>query len=378
MQGYMKKIIMLLALITGHWIANGQVLINPQLPPAGIFLKSQLWNFSITNMSAQPINVKIELVLTDAANGQRVMTATSGIVALTQQITQLQAANLNPIVYNVVDNAYNIDVNPNGFLPVGRFEVCYAVIQVHVDLADKLAEECETIEVEPISPPVLIQPADGEQIDNARPLFTWLPPAPIASFNNLKYDWVLVEVIGAQTPSEAILNNFPLHTQQNLSANSILYPPAVPALDTGKTYAWQVSAKSNSSAIAKSEVFSFTVKKTLTDTVAARKNSGYYVPLRRENDGAYAIMNGGVSFKYLNEINDTLAVIAIRDISGTNRASLLEAGAKLKLKLGDNYITIDLANSVGLKHKHFYLLELINSKQEHWYLKFEYRKPAND
>jgi hypothetical protein len=354
----MKKMMILLVLLTGLFGARSQVLLNLQLPPSGIYLKSQLWNFSIVNTAGQPIHVKIEMTFTDAANGQRIMTASSGIVLLTQQVTQLQSANLNPIVYSIISNVYNMDTNPNGFLPVGRFDVCYAVMQVNQDVTDKLTEECETIEVEPASPPILVEPADGSQSDITRPFFSWVPPAPVASFNNLMYDWVLVEVQGNQSPADALMQNAPVHTQQNLAVNSLQYPPALPELGYDKTYAWQVAAKSSNNAIAKSDIFTFSIKQYTPDTLQRPGGNGYY--------------------EYLNDINDTAARISICEITGTARTRINLDNDAVKLRFGYNYLVTDAGNSSGLKDKHIYLLELINSKQERWYLKFEYRAPATN
>jgi hypothetical protein len=50
----------------------------------------------------------------------------------------------------------------------------------------------------------------------------------------------------------------------------------------------------------------------------------------------------------------------------------------VKLRFGYNYLLTDLLNNSGIKDKHIYLFELVNSKQEHWYLKFEYRAPATN
>ena len=374
----MKKMTILVVLLLGLLSAGGQVLLNLQLPPSGIYLKSQLWNFSVINTSGQPISIKIEMTFTDAANAQRIMTASSGIVTLTQQVTQLQSANLVPIVYSIINNTYNIDTNPNGFLPVGRFDVCFAVMQVNLDVTDKLAEECETIEVEPASPPILVEPADGDQSDVTRPFFTWVPPAPLASFSNLRYDWILVEVQGNQTPADAIQQNLPVYAQQDLAVSSLLYPASLPELGTNKTYAWQVAAKSSNNAIAKTDIWTFTVKQYTPDTVQNRDSKGYYVPLKRENDAAYTTSTGLVRYEYLNEINDTAARISICEITGTARTPVNLNTNQVKLRYGYNYLLTNLMSNSDMKDKHIYLLELINSKQERWYLKFEYRAPANN
>ncbi len=51
------------------------------------------------------------------------------------------------------------------------FNVCYSVINGSNDANEKLAEECETVHIEPLSPPQLVLPADNEQVTLTRPVY---------------------------------------------------------------------------------------------------------------------------------------------------------------------------------------------------------------
>lgn len=372
----MKKIISILLLIVSLQ-SRAQVLLNLQIPFSGVYIKSQLWNFSIINPGSQNISIKIEMTFSDAVNGQQIFTASSSVFTLNQQVTMLQAADFAPIVYNVVNSNYNIDTNPNGFLPVGQFDVCFAVMEIHAETTEKLTEQCEGIEVEPISPPLLIAPSDGEVTDYTKPLFTWVPPAPFANFNNLTYDWVLVEVTGNQNPSDAIEQNLPIYSEQGLTNNSLLYPPSLPDLDTSKVYAWQVGANSSNNAIAKSEIWTFKTRLYGLDTLYANTDA-FYTALRKVNDASYITSTGIVRFEYMNEIKDSIAFINFYDLNSTSRSSLNAALMPVNLRFGQNFIRIDLGTLNGIVHGHIYLLELINNKNEKWYLKFEYRSSDNN
>lgn len=370
---HMKKIIISFFFITIFQIAQSQVVLNLQIPLAGVQLKSQLWNFSIINSGTLNINVKIEMVFTDAINGQRIFTATSRIINLTQQITQLQLPDVSPIDYTIINSSYNIDINPNGFLPVGHFNVCVAVMKINNENIDLIAEECETIEVEPASPPILVTPGDEEILDIVRPFFTWLPPTPINSFNNLTYDWILKEIQENQNPSDAIQQNIPIHSEENLNGNYLLYPSSLPELDTSKTYVWQVAAKSSNNAISKSEIWTFRVRKYGLDTLISASGD-YYAPLTRQNNASYATFNDVIRYVYLNELNDSMAKINIYDLTSTSRNAITPPTAMVNLRFGENYLKTIVDDLPGIIDKHIYLLELINSKQEKWFLKFEYRK----
>jgi hypothetical protein len=353
---------------------SGQVVIGLQLPPSGLHMKSQLWNLSLINTGQLEPDVKIELLMTDASNNQQVLAGTSRIMKLKKGATLLTAADASPIVYNVLNSSYGIDANPVGFLPMGAFHICFQVTRVDTDLEERLAEECETVEIEPVSPPLLVIPFDLENVESTRPLFTWLPPAPSMLFNNLQYDLVLVEVISPQGSTDAIQQNVPIYSKQNIGFTADAYPASYPELDTAKTYAWRVTAKNNSSAIANSEVWTFRVKKFTPDTAVVLQGQ-YYTKLRAERDASYIICTGVLRFEYVNELNETSVQLKLTDISNASRANISVEPLQQPLKFGQNFMTVNLANA-SLTNQHIYQLEVTNGRNEKWYLKFEYRTPA--
>lgn len=369
----MKKIVCSLLLLLLIHFSNGQVILTSQIPASGVYLKNQLWNFSIVNSGGANIIIQIKLSFTDVSNGQKIFTATSGYYTLTQPVTQLQANNLRPIVYNVVNNSYNVDANPDGFLPVGHFEICLEVTQINGDLVTTLAEDCSPAEIEPISPPILIDPANEDSSYNKRPFFSWLSPTPVTGFSNLSYDFSLVIVESIQSAGDAVQQNIPLFFQAGVTANSLLFPSSLPELDTSKLYAWQVAANSNNNAVAKSEIFTFKVRDYTIDTMQLTFNE-YYVPLKMANDASYSIFGNEIKFEYLNEINDSTMSFSIRDISGSEKSIAIDSPC-VQLTFGQNFIKKDISLYPGLITNHIYLLEFINSRSERWYLKFEYRKP---
>ncbi|WP_207516122.1 hypothetical protein, partial [Longitalea luteola] len=197
------------------------------------------------------------------------------------------ASNVGPLTYTA-GAGYAVDANPNGFLPVGVFNICYTLSRVTKDGTEELADECVTAEVEPISAPQLLQPGDSDRVVSRRPLFTWLPPTPHHLFSNLLYDLVLVEVQSTQSGADAIQQNIPLFLQSNISVTSLPYPLSLAELDTSKLYAWRVTAKSNLMPIANSEVWCFRLEQFGSDT-ARSTGRGYYAHMRREQDASYVI-----------------------------------------------------------------------------------------
>lgn len=365
-----QKLLLILVLLMG-WGLQAQVVVTLQLPPLGLTIKPQLWNMSFINTSGASMAVEIQMVMTDAGTGQTVLTATTPGIVLPTGTKVLNASMVSPVTYTA-GAGYNIDASPNGFLPVGVYNICYTITRWANDVSDQVADECVTAEVEPISPPQLIQPGDSDRVIVRRPFFTWLPPTPYNSFSNLLYDWLLVEVQPTQTGADAIQQNVPVYLQSNITFTNLQYPLSMPELDTGKVYAWRVTAKNNLSPIANSEVWSFKIQQPVSDTVRI-SNKGWYAPVRREQDASYAISGSTLRFLYQNELNSPSVQIMLTDISKTTQQVVPLDSSALAVKYGANYMSLNLGNS-GLVNKHMYLLTLVNDRNERWFVKFEYHQ----
>jgi hypothetical protein len=356
------------------WCLKAQVVVTLQLPPLGLTIKPQLWNLSVINSTGAPINAQLQMIMTDAATNQTVLTGISPQFLLPAGLKVITGNDVAPVSYTT-GAGYSIDPGANGFLPVGVFNVCYTLTKWTNDISEQLAEECITAEIEPVSPPQLVQPADSEQVSIPRPFFTWLPPQPYNAFTNLQYDWMLVEVQTMQSAADAMQQNIPLLTQPNVAITSLQYPLSMPALETGKLYAWRVTAKNNGMAVANSEIWSFSIGPNQADTLRG-KTKGYYTALKREPDASYIICNGILHYSYLHEINSNSVTLKITDISKPDRKQLPLDSNTCFVNYGLNYLDMDVSDVSGIIDRHMYLLELVNDRQEHWYLKFEYRKPV--
>jgi hypothetical protein len=368
----MKKLLLICLVWAAAMAGRGQVLINLQLPPSGVMVKSQLWNFSLINTSTTVYDIQVEVTLTDVATNQRILTGTSRLIQLPRGAKVIKPSDVTPVTYNVTGPG--VDASPDGFLPIGRFMTCFSVLRVNSDVSERLAEECETIEVEPVSPPMLVLPADSDHIEQDRPLFTWIPPTPFTFFANLRYNLTLVEVAAMQTGATALQQNVPLLSQSGLGTTSFQYPLSSPALDTGKIYAWQVSATNNSSVVAQSDVWTFRIRYPGLDTTTSVSKDGFYARLKREENASYVLSYGKVNFEYVNAYNNAAVQLRLLDISGPVRRTVQLDSSSYAMLPGQNLRTLDLTGN-GLTSGHVYLLELTNLTGEHWYLKFQYRKP---
>jgi hypothetical protein len=370
-----KKLLSGLVLMIG-WCLQAQVIVTPQLPPMGLTIKPQLWNLSVVNSTGAPMNAQLQMIMTDATTNQTVLTGSSPQFVLPAGMKVITANDVAPVSYTT-GVGYSIDPGPNGFLPVGVYTVCFTLTKWTNDISEQLAEECITAEIEPVSPPQLVQPADSEQVFPRWPFFTWLPPQPYNAFTNLQYDWVLVQVQPMQSAADAIQQNLPVLTMPNIVFTNLQYPLSMPELEPGAIYAWRVTAKNNGMTVANSEIWSFSTGHNQADTLRG-KPKGYYTALKREQDASYIICNGILHYTYLHELSSHSVTLKITDISKPDRKQLQLDSATCSVKYGLNYLDLDVSDVSDIIDRHMYLMELVNDRQERWYLKFEYRKPEQE
>lgn len=355
-------------------LAGAQVVMQPQAPPLGLTIKPQLWNFALVNGSKEALTVRVEMVMTDVSNNQRVLTGTTRSFNLPEGAKQVQMKDVIPVTYNAGSSLYAIDPNPEGFLPAGVFNICYTLIGGPKGVPEtSITESCETYEIEPLSPPQLVSPMEQERVEVMRPLFTWLPPAPLSTFSRLSYDWLLVEVQPTQSAADAIQMNVPVLTRQQIDFTNFQYPQTAPSLDTVKTYAWRVTAKNNLITVANSEVWTFKVTEP-NSTNVADKNPGYYARLQASEDAAFTICTGVLRVEYNNLNNLQQLQFRLFDISNANRRELSAGEQVYNLKPGQNFLDLDLRSVSGMVAKHYYLLQVQGANNEKLYLKFEYKK----
>jgi hypothetical protein len=172
-----------------------------------------------------------------------------------------------------------------------------------------------------------------------------------------------------QTMTDAIQKNIPLFTQAGLNGLLVDYPASAPPLQPGKKYAWQVKVRNNGVVAAQTEVWTFSVKKTLAPAGDMPFNGSGYVKLQKSGSIPYSVSHGQLTVEYINEANDTAVQLQIHDLSATDRNTLQLTAS---VRFGQNFLKIDPQQDQPLKNGHVYLLQLINSRREKWNLKFQF------
>jgi hypothetical protein len=371
----MKRVLTACLLLAVSLFGSGQVVLNVTLPPIGLTTKAQLWNLSLANTSATSLLVQVEMNVTDASNNQLVFTGTTRIFTLPVGIKQLQTADIQPITYNVVSPNYGVNSAPDGFLPVGQFSICYNLIKIYSDLSERLVEECQNASIDPLSPPQLITPEDSEQVAMKRPAFAWMPPSPRHLFNNLNYDWSVVEILPTQTAAEALTNNIPFFYQSSILSTSFQYPTTAPTLDSSKLYAWRVIAKNNEVAVGTSESWIFKFKGLIKADSLIHVESKIYADVSTNETSSYSMFKGVVRFRFDNIDNHKNLSLRLFDIGGKTRREISLDTVSIPVSYGENYLQIDLSNKNELENLKMYLLEIATPRNEKYILKFIYSRP---
>jgi len=109
--------------------------------------------------------------------------------------------------------------------------------------------------------PELLAPADGATVREALPSFSWIAPALPPGVMGVSYLFRMVELLGSQTPVDAVRGNRAHFETTVQGVTGLSYPPGALPLEHGRRYAWQVTTVRDGrpfGRVPSSQVFSFT------------------------------------------------------------------------------------------------------------------------
>lgn len=218
---------------------------------------------------------------------------------------------------------------------MGNYVACYRLVK-NDETLDALGEDCVSINIDPLSPPLLNTPADKSEIQTPYPQFSWMPPAPFDMFNNLSYDLLVTVLLPGQNASEAIQYNTPIYSRTNINQPYETYASSFAKLETGKTYAWQVVAKNGLSYAAKTEVWTFMVKPTEQQKL---NESDTYFLLDDNVVGVYKNIGNVLHVRFYSSNNYSGTFIFL-----DKEANVIKKITK-QVVAGDNYFDLDISGN---------------------------------
>jgi hypothetical protein len=357
----MIKKIILLSIGLLPFLLQAQVTINAQLPPAGLVQKDQLWNLLAINNSGGTVTAYINMSVQDQVTGQVVLSAVTNNILLDKGVKVLSIKDAQPVQYNYGSQEFSKD-----FLPIGAYTVCYQLVSFGHEGESVIGNDCATITIEPLSPPLLNIPEDKADLQTPYPQFNWMPPSPFNMFSNLNYDIVVSEVLPGQSPTEAIEFNIPIYSRRNITQTVDNYPSSFPQLDTAKIYAWQIVANNGPTYAAKTDVWIFRIH-TAQKPVDIVASTPFSQLTTSSSDKAVA-PNGLLKIVYNNKSTNKIIAVRIMDLSTNNNAPI--EFTVNNATQGENYIQYDLNKIMKTKDGGVYMAQIIDEQNEKWFIHF--------
>jgi hypothetical protein len=343
-------------------------LVSSLLSPNNINERSLL-NINLNNETAKGIDVSLEIALTDGDN-LVLMTASSNRFVLPSGVhflAELNQIQLGKVQWQNTEKANYI--KNNQLLPSGNFHVCYKVIPYSVIEVPEIF--CEDINSEGNSFLLLVNPADEDTIETTKPTLVWNHSEDFSLNSSSEFYRLLVcEKTTKESAEEAIVRKLPVLQKDFLNAHQINYSNEQKELEKGKSYVWQVVKICNGIPCQKSDLWQFTIKETI------KPQSIKYVELKTELDAGYYIAIEGkvffiyrepyftksqINFSVYNEKSELVEVDLHKDDEVYGKSN-----NQLKV-MGNNLYELNL-DTQKLKSG-FYILKVLNEKDEAYYLK---------
>ncbi len=239
--------------------AQGQVMVTLVRPPDNQVRVADLWRVTLTNLTQQTYSVYLNGIVTETTDGE-IVNAESKIFDLPPGTHVLDGNLLSPIKVNSSREPYKRIVIATGTVPSGEYEVCVYVKEAGTGL--ELGHDCYSTRVEQVTPSIPVSPGDGDRVEDLYPTFVWTPPVPVPPRLQPHYTIRIVEIIGRQTPYDAMLSNPAFFKQEDIPVSLFSYPSGARYFQPGKRYAWQISASAQGFPLGESEIWSFFYRPT--------------------------------------------------------------------------------------------------------------------
>ncbi len=224
-------------------------------PPPNQLRISDLWRVQLQNFTREPVEIFLRGIVREARDGE-VLNAESRVFTLAPGGKVLTGRELEPIDVISSNSKYRSIVTRTGTVPSGEYEICVYVVDPAS--GEVINEECIDHRVERLSPPLLIAPTDESVVSDPLPIFTWTPPVPAPSGGaRLLYRLRIAEILGRQSPYDALRSNPPFFEQQNIRTPTFQFPGGARSFLNDRRYAWRVTAYENGVEVGESEVWSF-------------------------------------------------------------------------------------------------------------------------
>ncbi len=242
-------------------------------PPPNQMHLSDLWRILLFNNdnTTYQIHLHATAYVGFDRSGKLIADAQSRVMDLPSSPApqRMNGTMVQPVKVNKSDPKYEAVIRSTGTVPSGDYFFCIEIVEERSGAV--LAEACMQHSVENLSPPILVFPQDESVVEERQPTFTWLAPSPLKAASQPRYRLRIVDVIGDQTPQQAMQSNRSWFERSDIYTTLFVYPFSARPFAEKKQYAWQIFAfdAGSTAPFGESEVWSFTAKDSIKKTTSA-------------------------------------------------------------------------------------------------------------
>ena len=325
-----------------------------------------IMNFQVRNETQSEITGMVRIVIREDAGGNIVEINVRN-VAIRRGINLYSRGLLKQAQFNFSSNELATIFRQTGKLPEGDYEYCYEITVTDSKPAvpQDYYENCFHYSNKPLTPLLLVDPAEGEKICNQKPTLTWQPPLPLDF--RARFQVIVAEVKDKQAPIEALSFNQPVINVSGLAEARLTHPAHVKELQKGKTYAWQVYYSVDRRLVLKSEIWTFKVD--CEEDQSANPDESYR-ELKPNVEGDYYLAKRKLRFAVNNPYNDGELKYSIAPLE--NPGKQITQLPKLKIGTGFNKYSINLDEYRAFRNGEQYQLSVELANGQKLILRFIY------
>jgi hypothetical protein len=321
----------------------------------------------ILNSTGSELRI-VETIKINELSGTNVANIKTAPFVLTQGSNSINRAAFANGRFNFSHSYYGNVLSQTGRLPEGEYEYCFEteIVGKKPDQVPALYENCFTLLLQPMTPLLLIDPADEDMICNKRPNLIWQLPAPLSADSRSRV--ILTELKEKQDIAEAIAFNVPVLNEGNVFGNMLTYPASAPELKEGRKYVWQVVVYTEKTILKKSEIWTFKVQCEEKQKIYSGNS---YRELKEADDGNFYIADKVLSFSFNNPYGNQRLDYTIESLS--NPHGPIKKLPKLKMNAGVNKFDLDLSDHHSFKSGEEYVLKIRLANNRELHLRFIYK-----
>jgi hypothetical protein len=367
MKNMQYRYLFLLVYITLFTVASslfGQITITNSSFNSFNVTPNSLCRITLLNGSGITGEAYLEAEVRNAAN-DRLIAVQSNVFTIKPGINTILPSTISfaSIAYSGSNQAEFLRVQNK--LPSGVFTYCVRVVPIgQIEEGD---EYCESLDGNEDALLYLVYPLHEEVIETPQPVLMWMHSEPFNLLAPGEYFRLnVVELFDGQSADAGIGTNQAIFSKNYINSHQVPYPQDAKLLEPGKRYGWVVQKISNGNIVARTEAWEFSLSKTGND----KRN--VYVLLKKQLDGSvYVPQNDRLYFRFDERyvsgqldctIRNEKRELIVPEIKSEN------GNADNTKTSGANMYELDL-QPYKLKNG-YYVLEVVNEKNEKYLLKF--------